>query len=282
MQRVKGVLVLTSKRDIHIVGSNGFIGNAIKRMNKDLHIVQWSHSPLHHENYFDLYDQTSWENLLTSNISNIVILSWPGLPNYNSNIHITKNLHSYTFLIDKLLEKNIKKITIAGTCYEYGIKEGEIDEETRTDPINSYGIAKDALRKYLAYRCINSDINWCWLRIFYPYGEGQKESSLIPQIDKAIDNKEKTFRMSSGKQIRDYINVNDLAEQILAVVSSQESKGVYNCGSGNPVSLYNIVKDRIQLKHSNLMIETSYYQDRKDEPNAFWAKTDRIKALMNG
>ena len=42
-----------------------------------------------------------------------------------------------------------KKILVTGTCYEYGLQEGKLNEEQNTYPHNFYALAKDTLRKHI-------------------------------------------------------------------------------------------------------------------------------------
>jgi len=41
-----------------------------------------------------------------------------------------------------------------------------------------------------------------WLRLFYLYGPGQRQNSLLAQLDAAIDNKQSSFDMSPGDQLQ--------------------------------------------------------------------------------
>ena len=52
----------------------------------------------------------------------------------------------------------------------------------------------------------NKDFNLTWLRIFYLFGDGQKENSLWTQLNMKVKNNEKIFPMTSGEQIRDFLD----------------------------------------------------------------------------
>ena len=64
----------------------------------------------------------------------------------------------------------VKNLLIAGTCYEYGLKNGALNEAISTEPQNSYAIAKDSLRRYLDTQEDQSDMmvlteslsDWKW------------------------------------------------------------------------------------------------------------------------
>ena len=112
--------------NLHIIGSNGFLGTAIKNMNKDNSLVFWSHLCKNEDLYFDINERKSWEVILSKKPKNVILLSWPGLPNYDKEFHLTKNLPDSINFIDELIASGLEKILIAGTCYEYGLLEGKL------------------------------------------------------------------------------------------------------------------------------------------------------------
>jgi len=264
---------------IHVIGCNGFIGGALQREAYGLDLRLWSHRPKQKQMFIDILDRGSWKELVTSRPETVILLAWPGLPKYNEVFHISKNLPMCIELVEELDKSGVRKIVVAGTCYEYGLRNGAMREEMCTSPVNYYALAKDTLRKSIEMLAEKSNFNWAWLRIFYPYGEGQRESSLLQSLETAIERREKHFRMSSGRQIRDYVSVEVIAKQLLTLAVNGDAKGVYNGGSGQPVSIRELVEQRIIERASDIMLELGYYPDRSDEPLAFWADMSRMMKL---
>ena len=131
------------KDKIHLIGSNGFIGKNLVKNYPENNFILWSHSKNENKNYFDLLDEQSWGDLIKQKPEIVVLLSWPGLPNYNETFHVTRNLPACIKLFEILKKNGLKKIVITGTCFEYGLLNGSVNEESKTDPINQYAIAKD-------------------------------------------------------------------------------------------------------------------------------------------
>ena len=262
---------------IHIIGSHGFIGKALKRgINADK-IICWSHQS---KSYFiDIYEEESWMNLLKFNPKRVILLSWPGLPNYNATFHVTKNLPQLIKLLELLIINGLKKIVITGTCYEYGLKNGKLSEDISAEPVSQYGIAKNCLMHSLRNLCSSNSVNWCWGRIFYPFGPEQNENSLIPSLIKAINNNDDFFRISSGKQLRDFIHVDEVAKILIFLIENDDMKGIYNIGSGEPKSIIDFVKEIKRERNSSINIITNYYKDRKDEPQEFWADMQKLNKI---
>lgn len=266
--------------NIDLVGSNGFIGKTLQKVNAGINLRSWSHSAPNQARKFDLYDQNSWKNLLEIKPENVILLSWPGLPNYDETFHFKKNLPACFQLVEKLSKVGLRSLVVAGTCYEYGMHNGSLKENLNVEPINNYAISKDTLRKLLNIYCQQNKIRFCWARIFYPYGIGQNQNSLLPSLEKAVSENREYFKMSSGNQIRDFIKCSDLARMIMKLAISQSASGVYNCGSGIPISIKEFVKQKVDEMESNIKLEFGAFKDRENEPSAFWANMEKYKKLL--
>ncbi|MDC3183843.1 NAD(P)-dependent oxidoreductase [Prochlorococcus sp. AH-716-B20] len=268
------------REKIHIIGSNGFIGkNLIKNFPRKEYVL-WSHSKKEDFNFFDLLNNETWTDLINQKPKIVILLSWPGLPNYNEYFHVNRNLPLCLKLVEILKDNGLQKLIITGTCYEYGLINGQIKEECITKPLNQYAIAKDTLRKSLFEIHKNTTLKICWLRIFYVYGKDQNKNSLYPSLLDSIKSNS-SFAISSGRQIRDFVKVETISGYINLFLNSDKANGIFNGGSGNPVSIYEFVKKIIEEYKSNIKIKRNFYPDREDEPSAFWADVSKIKSLYN-
>ena len=264
---------------IHLLGSEGFIGRALQREADDLELHCWSHRQSDPDHHFDLLDSSSWQALLKCQPKHAILLSWPGLPNYQEPFHVTRNLPACVELIEQLVEAGLQRLVVAGTCYEYGLQNGSLTEDQFTDPVNCYAIAKDSLRRVIASRYCQQGLQWCWARIFYPFGHGQNPKSLLPSLQRAIDQRDPEFAMSSGRQIRDFVPVAQVAKLLLQFSTHSEAQGIYNCGSGYPISLRELAEEHIAESLSSTSLKLGVYPDRQDEPLAFWADTRKANRL---
>lgn len=264
---------------IHLLGSGGFIGSAIQRESGDVDLHCWSRRQSDPDHHFNLLDNSSWRALLLHQPTHVILLSWPGLPNYQESFHVTRNLPACVEIVEQLISAGLRNIVIAGTCYEYGLQNGSLKEDKPTDPVTCYAIAKDSLRRVIASRCQEKNVRWCWARIFYAYGQGQNPNSLLPSLQRAIDNHEPMFAMSSGRQLRDFIPVTNVAQWLLKLARSPDAHGTYNLGSGQPLSLREFAEIRIKESSSPIQLGLGTYPDRMDEPAAFWADISKLNQL---
>lgn len=266
---------------IHLIGSEGFIGRAVQREASGLALQCWSHRPSGTAQRFDLLEPQSWQPLLESGPQVAILLSWPGLPHYDASFHLTRNLPAALELVEQLRTAGLQRLVVAGTCYEYGLQDGPLRESQPADPVNAYAIAKDSLRRALGAFSAASALQWCWLRIFYPYGDGQNPASLLPSLERAIAEGAESFAMSSGRQLRDLLPVEEVARQLLLLATHPAAHGIYNGGSGAPRSLRELVEAKVASLGATIRLELGARADRPDEPVAFWADMSRLHALQS-
>ena len=114
----------------------------------------------------------------------LIHLAWDGLPDFKGFHHLERNLPSHLNFLGNLINNGLSDLTITGTCLEYGMVEGELNENTAPQPALAYAIAKDRLRQSIELIGSTVALNLKWARLFYMFGEGQHSNSLIPQLNR--------------------------------------------------------------------------------------------------
>jgi len=209
-------------------------------------------------------------------------MAWEGLPNYDSPYHLTRNLHAQMNFLAKLIGSGCPKVVIPGTCFEYGEQYGPLQEEAVCNPVSSYGIAKDSLRRAIFDLKKSSQAVVIWARLFYLYGKYQRPDSLLGQLNLAISRGERVFRMSGGEQLRDYSDVMDVVKNLCLVSQKVNQSEVINIGSGKPISVRRLVEDTCSRAGADIKLELGYYPYLKHEPLAFWADVSKLNRIISG
>ena len=218
------------------------------------------------------------KHLKISKEMSLIHLAWSGLPNYKSNFHFEQNLpESYDF-IKSCIADGIAQVLVAGTCFEYGFKSGPIASDVQPYPNNPYGFAKDTLRQQLEFLSIKKPYCLQWARLFYMYGKGQSSKSILSQLDTAMDNGDIVFNMSGGEQLRDYLPIESVVQQLYDLHQSQKM-GAFNICSGKPISIRRLVEERIRERSANITLNLGYYPYPDYEPMAFWGIRDVAETL---
>ena len=275
---------------IAITGATGFIGrhvrNALAKTDHDVVLVARRSerageitaresivaADLHHE-------RTDWFKLFGKPDA-VLHLAWGGLPNYMDAYHVEVELPMQSKFLKALIESGLKKLVVTGTCYEYGMSSGALSEDQETNPNTPYGIAKDNLRKELFELQQRKNFDLTWARIFYPYGEGQSESSLYSQLKNAILSNQE-FLMGNGRQVLDFIQVEKVASSLLSLLTSCMNLGVVNIGSGKPQTVAAFVQEQIRIFQSDLVPSFGSIPDREYESVSFWSDNSRFDSLVN-
>ena len=111
------------------------------------------------------------------------------------------------------------------------------------------------------------------------YGAGQNPNSLLSQLDKALENGDTVFNMSGGDQIRDYLPVEAVAANIVAIALQENITGIINCCSGKGISVKEFVQDHLKKKNKDIVLNFGYYPYPDYEPMRFWGDNSKLKKI---
>lgn len=132
-------------------------------------------------------------------------------------------------------EARVRRFIGIGTCFEYDLSLGMLKTDAPIRPTTPYAGAKAAtfmaLSQYLPLR----HVDFAWCRLFYLYGEGEDARRLVPYLHQKLSAGE-PVDLTSGNQIRDFVDVAEAGRQIAAVALG-ETKGPVNICSGIPITV---------------------------------------------
>ncbi len=272
---------------IAVTGGTGFIGNhLIMHLLKEGHDVLVTGTNEEKAKVYKWYNKVRFVTLnINSTISEeklkeiasyqkLIHLAWSGLPNYKELFHFEVNLFPQYYFLKTLVEMGMKDITVTGTCMEYGLQNGCLTVDSAVEPQNPYAISKDTLRRFLVQLQIKNNFTLKWVRLFYMYGKGQSDKSILSQLNRALDNGDQTFNMSGGEQLRDYLPVEKVAANISKLCIQQYKTGIYNCCSGIPISIRALVDAHLKRRNKKIKLNLGFYPYPDYEAMAFWGKNN--------
>lgn len=173
----------------------------------------------------------------------VVHSAWSGVANAtrNDRSQIDENLTIALALVDGAIASGVEKFVGIGSQAEYGLLSGKIRETALPAPNSLYGAAKVAVQVLAAQLCAEAGVAFAWLRLFSAYGPGDNPNWLIPSIiEQMLDGNRP--RTTEGRQLWDYLYVDDVGDAVRAVLESPDATGVFNLGSGQPVPVRQIVE----------------------------------------
>ncbi len=176
-------------------------------------------------------------------------------------------------------QAGVPRVVALGTMHEIGYWEGPIEEDTPSAPRSLYGIAKDALRRS-ALLTLTDRVEFAWLRCFYIYGDDRRSNSIFGRLLTAADEGSATFPFTSGRNLFDFIHVDELARQIAAAAITPGEVGIINCATGRPISLAEQVEAFISDHDLDIRLEYGAFPDRPYDSPGVWGDARRIQSIM--
>lgn len=199
---------------------------------------------------------------------------------HNSSNHMGDVSNHYKFMCS-LIDGGLKQLAVMGTMHEVGYYEGAIDEDTPCYPISPYGIAKDALRRSIQLYAKSHDCILQWIRAYYIVGDDLKSNSIFAKIRTAVLDGKKSFPFTSGKNKYDFIEIEELALQISAVITQKDVSGIINCCSGKPMSLGERVEAFLKENNLDISLEYGVFPDRDYDSPCVYGNDTKIRMILS-
>jgi dTDP-6-deoxy-L-talose 4-dehydrogenase (NAD+) len=275
---------------VAVTGGSGFIGTHVLRAlaaRQDIELIAVARRPLASDIagrvrhvVLDIANasETDFDTLGRPDV--LIHLAWGFLANFRSHEHFEVEAHRHYRFLKSLVRSGLRSILCAGTCLEYGMQCGALAEDLAPEPHLAYPLAKDMLRRQLSLLKSVEPFDLTWARLFYVFGDGQPGSALYSQLMSAIERGERTFRMSRGEQLRDYLPVAQMAGYLAELALRAPGSGIVNVGSGRPISVRALVEQWLGERSYEMHLQLGHYPYPDYEPLAFWADSGRLRQLV--
>lgn len=273
---------------ILVTGANGYIGS-----HSVYALLEANHSVIAVDLKNDFIDKRAkYLNFdIFSNVENLfeqfecpdalIHLACKDVPVHNSLWHIESIPKNFNF-IKNLIDGGLKQIITIGSMHDIGYFEGKITEDTPANPTTFYGISKDTIRRLVASYAIDKDVCHQHLRFFYTYGDDLHSSgSVFSKILQMANAGQTSFPFTDGKNKFDYIEINELANQIKAVVEQKEIKGIIHCCSGKPTAIKDQVEYFIKLHNLNIKPDFGKYPTRPYDSPCVYGDNSKILEILS-
>lgn len=274
---------------VAVSGATGFIGRhvvaALERVGAEPTLwVRSASSPVEPSRHpvvaLDILDPPTQAFDRLGRPDALIHLAWGGLPNYASPHHVEQELPAHERLLTRLVEDGLSNLVVAGTCYEYGMQSGLLVETAPAETANAYAIAKDTLRRRLQSLQRERPFLLTWARLFYLHGEGQAASALLPQLQQALDAGATTFPMSGGEQLRDYLPVEEVADDLVRLTLARRDHGIVNVCSGKPITVRALVEQWLVAHGRSITLDLGHYPYPAHEPMEFWGDDTKLRRCL--
>lgn len=208
-----------------------------------------------------------------------VHMAWRNGFDHNASTHMGDLSNHITFC-ENMMKGGLPKLAVMGTMHEVGYWEGAIDENTPCNPQTQYGIAKNAMRQSLLISAKQSGCSLRWLRAYYITGDNAKGNSIFSKITRSAAEGKTEFPFTSGKNMYDFVDVDDLAEMIAKASVQDEMDGIINVCTGEPMTLADRVEAYIREHNYNIKLQYGAFPDRPYDSPGVWGDAEKIRKIM--
>lgn len=281
-------MILNNKK-ILITGANGFIGiNLINKLNK------------HDKNIYTIIEPgTEIEKIKNIKHRFICVTDKQSIKKYILQVSPDIIIHLAAYINNDMSPENVKKstgINVGGTlnlldCAAsllkkpkfifistgevYGAHSSPARETSKCKPLSVYSITKfsaeDLCRKYHDKFGLPVLI----VRPSLVYGPHQKEKMFIPSLISSL-LKGKSFDMTQGEQLRDFIYVEDFTDALSALVK-KDKQGLFNISYGASVEIKKIAVMVKKIIKSKAVLNIGAIPYRKNEIWNYGLDNTKIK-----
>lgn len=252
---------------ISVYGSTGFIGGTFCDLYPDevLKIPRNERKPL------------------TNNILYLISTT----SNYNVLEDLTLDVKTNLEVLMETLEhckSNDIVFNYVSTGFVYGSDIVYAKEDDPCEPQGFYSITKRAAEQLIVSFCKVYDVKYRILRIANVYGKDKTVSSkknvlgFLIQLMK--ENKEIAL-YNNGKDLRDYMHVNDVCKALKLVIDRGEINSIYNIATGTALSFRNVVelcKEILGSKSELVSVETPRFNQIVQAKN-FALNAEKLMSL---
>ncbi|EOH92753.1 NAD-dependent epimerase/dehydratase [Enterococcus haemoperoxidus ATCC BAA-382] len=199
------------------------------------------------------------------------------------------NFDSVLYLLELVKKQTgLKRLLFTSSAAVYGDEPTlPKQEESVIRPLTPYAIDKFSAEKYVVDYCHLYGVPTSAVRFFNVYGPNQNPNSpysgvisiIMDCYKQLLKNNNTSFTMfGDGNQSRDFIYIDDVIKALDLIVSSDEALAeVYNVGTGNSVTLNNLISIIGESLNKDLSI--NYENERDGDIRESLADISKIKSI---
>jgi len=211
-------------------------------------------------------EEQSWLEDSCKGVDTIIHAAWASDP--GANIQSSANIDSMigTIKLAKAAARSgVRRFVGLGSCYEYEFNNDALHVDSPANPHTVYGATKLSTYITLSQYLKTHGIGFLWNRIFFLYGEGESKRRLVAYVRQQLSSQQ-VAELSSGEQIRDYMDVKVASDKIVGFALSQK-KGVVNICSGEAITIRRLVEKVADEYNGRDLLQFGAKERNSSEPD---------------
>ena len=179
-------------------------------------------------------------------------------------------------LLEAFADQGGQRVVGVGSCAEYEWCDGHCSEiSTTLNPATTYGVCKHAFQLLLTAFGKHASLSAAWARLFFLYGPHEPADRLVASVIQSI-LQEQPALCTHGRQIRDFLYVQDAADALIALLDS-DVLGTVNIASGEPVAVFEVVQEIADQLGRPSLLQLGALPASENEPPALVADVTRLR-----
>jgi UDP-glucose 4-epimerase len=190
-------------------------------------------------------------------------------------------------LLNALNLENVKHFIYLSTFHVYGLSEGFINEETKTNPKNDYAMSHLFAEYFISMGL--QDLKYSIVRLTNSYGcpkdsKSSKWYLILNDLSKLAFYKKEIILKSDGKAIRDFVWMGDVCLALMQLLKLNPKNEIYNLSRGKTLSLRDIANE-VQIAYKEYFdksIPISYNNNDDSTPHqSLSVCSNKIKSILD-
>lgn len=174
--------------------------------------------------------------------------------------------------------KSLKKILFASTAAVYPIADIPVKETHVLHPLDIYGLTKLTGEELCRSFHMGTDVSTIVCRFFNAFGPNETNPHLIPEIEKQLQNGNRTIFLGNLTPKRDFIHTYDMANAIKLLLHVEGiGYDTFNLGRGIEYSVMEIVEAFEKQLKDKICVKTDSTRVRKVERMHLLADVTKLK-----
>jgi GDP-4-dehydro-6-deoxy-D-mannose reductase len=157
-------------------------------------------------------------------------------------------------------QESVPKVMFIGSSEEYEVSDKPINEKTKLNANNPYGISKVTQEQFAKLYRERYGMKVYCARPFNHTGIGQKDTFVLPSFCRQVAEIEKsgkpgTIKVGNLSAKRDFSHVKDIVRAYRMIIESDDCTQIYNIGSGKAYGIDEMLDYIISLSSQEISVE---------------------------
>jgi nucleoside-diphosphate-sugar epimerase len=230
-----------------------------------------TNSTIHTEDLFS--ESAQWLEQACEGIDTIIHCAW--YVEAGKYLRSDRNLDCLTGTLNfakAAVRMGVRRFVGIGTCLEYQASNSQLAVDNPLAPRTPYAAAKAATYMVLSQYLAEHKVEFAWCRVFYLFGENEDPNRLFPYVHSQL-KAGKCVDLTSGDQIRDYLDVK-IAGRMIADIAGGQRQGAFNICSERPTTVRQLVEELADYYNARHLLHFGAKPENPDELPFIWGKAN--------